>query len=133
VPFVLDLSKEGFEKVFRDYQIEAMRAVWSSADEGVTSRDVYLIVNGVLGDDDSVSRASIINFLNGMCDEGVLTYVEETCKGGVRRKYFPGMDESGFKRYIVKTVVDKMVRGFPTETIDALRESLGKKAKPIKR
>ncbi|MCW3978933.1 MAG: hypothetical protein NWF12_04230, partial [Candidatus Bathyarchaeota archaeon] len=92
MPLVLDPSKSGFEKVLRDYQIEALRMVWGSAETGATSREVYLHVNKELEGIKTVSRASIINFLNGMCDEGVLTYEEETCKGGLRRKYFPGLD-----------------------------------------
>ena len=58
----------------------------------MTSREVYQAVNRSLGSK-TISRASIINFLNDMCDEGVLKFEEETCKGGTRRKYFTGLDE----------------------------------------
>jgi hypothetical protein len=34
-----------------------------------------------------VSRASILNFLNAMCDDHVLDFEEETCKCEMRRKY----------------------------------------------
>ncbi len=125
MPLVLDPSKTGFEKVLRDYQIEALRMVWESTGEGVTSREVYLHVNKVLGDDKSISRASIINFLNSMCDEGVLNYEEETCKGGMRRKYSPGVDEEGFKVFIAKSVFDSLMKDFPDQTIQAVKESLG--------
>jgi predicted transcriptional regulator len=125
MPLVLDPSKTGFEKVLRDYQIEALRMVWESTSEGVTSREVYLHVNKALGDDKSISRASIINFLNSMCDEGVLNYEEETCKGGMRRKYSPGVDEEGFKKHIAKSVFDSLMKDFPDQTIQAMKESLG--------
>jgi hypothetical protein len=125
MPLVLDPSKTGFEKVLRDYQIEALRMVWESTGEGVTSREVYLHVNKALGDDKSISRASIINFLNSMCDEGVLNYEEETCKGGMRRKYSPGVDEEGFKIFIAKSVFDSLMKDFPDQTIQAIKESLG--------
>jgi hypothetical protein len=125
MPLVLDPSKTGFEKVLRDYQIEALRMVWESTGEGVTSREVYLHVNKALGDDKSISRASIINFLNSMCDERVLNYEEETCKGGMRRKYSPGVDEEGFKIFIAKSVFDSLMKDFPDQTIQAIKESLG--------
>jgi hypothetical protein len=124
MPLVLDPSKSGFEKVLRDYQIEALRMVWGSAETGATSREVYLQVNKELEGIKTVSRASIINFLNGMCDEGVLTYEEETCKGGLRRKYFPGLDEEGFKRHIAKSVIESLLKDFPTQTKEVLKESL---------
>ncbi|KON31475.1 hypothetical protein AC482_00725 [miscellaneous Crenarchaeota group-15 archaeon DG-45] len=110
------------EKVLRDYQIEALRMVWENS-SGATSREVYLQVNDALKGTRSISRASIINFLNDMCDEGVLKYEEETCKGGMRRKYFPGMDEEGFKRHIAKTAFDSLLKDFPNQTVDALCSS----------
>ena len=122
MPLVLNPDKQGLEKVLRDYQIEALRMVWENS-SGATSREVYLQVNDALKGTRSISRASIINFLNDMCDEGVLKYEEETCKGGMRRKYFPGMDEEGFKRHIAKTAFDSLLKDFPNQTVDALCSS----------
>jgi len=124
-PLVIDPAKNGFEKVLRDYQIEALKLVWANTGDGLTSRKVYDEVNVALGSK-SVSRASIINFLNAMCDEGVLDFEEETCKGGMRRKYSTGLDESGFKKYIAEVVLKSLVVDFPQETLDAIRDSLSK-------
>jgi len=120
---VIDPAKNGFEKVLRGYQIEALKLVWSHKGDGMTSREVYIAVNEVLGAR-SVSRASIINFLNAMCEEGVLDFEEETCKGGMRRKYSTGLDESGFKVHIAEVVLKSLVDDFPDETISAIRNSL---------
>ncbi|UCH56986.1 MAG: BlaI/MecI/CopY family transcriptional regulator [Candidatus Bathyarchaeota archaeon] len=128
MPLVIDPSKSGFEKVLRDYQIEALKLVWSRADDGVTSREVYTHVNDALKEGKTISRASIINFLNSMCEEKILSYEEETCKGGVRRKYRPGLDEEGFKKYLAKSVFESLLRDFPEQTIEAFREALGSKA-----
>jgi predicted transcriptional regulator len=125
---MIDPTKKGFEKVLRVYQIEAMRHVWKNAEEGVTSRQVYNHVNTVLDGSNKISRASIINFLNQMSDEGILNYTEETCKGGTRRKYTPALDETAFQRYIVKSVFDSLMKDFPNQTLEALKESLGPKA-----
>ncbi len=125
MPFTIDPDKTGFEKVLRDYQIEALRMVWDDDPEGVTSREVYQHVNKQLEGVRTISRASIINFLNAMCDEGVVNYVEETCKGGTRRKYSTGLDEEGLKKYIAKSVLESLLKDFPDQTIAAVKETLG--------
>ena len=123
MPLVIDPTKDGFEKVLREYQIEALKLIWADKGDGMTSREVYIAVNDVL-EARSVSRASIINFLNAMCDEGVLDFEEETCKGGMRRKYSTGLDESGFKVHIAEMVLKSLVVDFPDETISAIKNSL---------
>ena len=125
MPFVIDPDKTGFEKVLRDYQIEALRMVWDDDPKGVTSREVYQHVNKQLEGVRTISRASIINFLNAMCDEGVLAYVEETCKGGTRRKYSTELNEGGFKKHIAKSVLESLLKDFPEQTIEAVKETLG--------
>ena len=125
MPFTVDPDKTGFEKVLRDYQIEALRMVWDDDPKGVTSREVYQHVNKQLEGVRTISRASIINFLNSMCDEGVVNYVEETCKGGTRRKYSTGLDEEGLKKYIAKSVLESLLKDFPDQTIAAVKETLG--------
>ncbi len=125
MPFTVDPDKTGFEKVLRDYQIEALRMVWDDDPEGVTSREVYQHVNKQLEGVRTISRASIINFLNSMCDEGVVNYVEETCKGGTRRKYSTGLNEEEFKKHIAKSVLESLLKDFPDQTIAAVKETLG--------
>lgn len=125
MPFTVDPDKTGFEKVLRDYQIEALRMVWDDDPKGVTSREVYQHVNKQLEGVRTISRASIINFLNSMCDEGVVNYIEETCKGGTRRKYSTGLDEEGLKKYIAKSVLESLLKDFPDQTIAAVKETLG--------
>ncbi len=124
MPFTVDPDKTGFEKVLRDYQIEALRMVWDDEPKGVTSREVYQHVNKQLEGVRTISRASIINFLNAMCDEGVVNYVEETCKGGTRRKYSTGLDEEEFKKHIAKSVLESLLKDFPDQTIAAVKETL---------
>ena len=124
MPFTIDPDKTGFEKVLRDYQIEALRMVWDDDPKGVTSREVYQYVNKQLEGVRTISRASIINFLNAMCDEGVVNYVEETCKGGTRRKYSTGLDEEGLKKHIAKSVLESLLKDFPDQTIAAVKETL---------
>ncbi len=126
MPLVIDPTQDGLEKVLRDYQIEALKLIWSHNGDGLTSREVYEATNNRLDGGRSVSRASIINFLNAMCDDSILDFEEETCKGGMRRKYKKGLDEKGFKKHIAAEVLSSLMADFPQETLDAIKETLDK-------
>ena len=119
---IFDPEGDGLAKVLKDYQIEALRIVWAKGDEGFISREVWQQVNQTLKGIRTISRASIINFLNDMVDEGVLDYRRESGKGGYHRVYTPKMDERSFKKYIVETVVKSLLRDFPEETNEKLKE-----------
>lgn len=119
--FVFDPAGKGLGKVLKDYEEESLRYLWNLDEgEGGVSREVWKSVNGALPDGKTISRASIIKFLNYMVDESVLDYEDETCKGGHRRRYSPLMDESEYKMHIAKTVIDSLMRDWPEETIVAL-------------
>ncbi len=83
MPLSLDSGKEGLEMFFKDWQVESLRYLWSIKPEGANSRAVWENVNESL--QGSISRASIINYLNDMVYEGLITYREETGKGGHHR------------------------------------------------
>jgi hypothetical protein len=113
-------DNDGLLKVFRVYQEEALRVVWERNEEGAVSRLVWSTVNERLTGR-GISRASIINFLNDMVDEGVLDYDERSGKGGYHRVYRPKLDETAFKLYIAQTVISSLMRDFPAETIEAMK------------
>ena len=119
---IFDPEGDGLAKVLKDYQIEALRIVWAKEEEGVISREVWQHVNEALIGVRTISRASIINFLNDMVDEGVLDYRRESGKGGYHRVYTPKMDERSFKKHIIETVVKSLLRDFPEETNEKLKE-----------
>lgn len=118
-----DPEESGLSKVFREYQIEAMRFLWGRNEEGAVSREVWANVNEALEGGKSISRASIINFLNAMVDEGVLGYTERSGKGGYHRVYIPKMGEGDFARFLVKTLLSSLMKDFPEETREVI-ESL---------
>jgi len=70
----------------------------------------------------TISRASIINFLEDMRKVGVLKGVERTGKGGHRWVYSPAMDESEFKQYIARTILESLMRDFPEETAEVVKK-----------
>ena len=116
----IDTSGQGLAMVLKDYQEEALRYIWEKKGEGASSRDVWSQVNKRLKNR-SISRASIINFLNEMVDESVLNYTEITGKGGHRRIYSIKLDEGQFKQYVAETVLKNLMRDFPAETKQAVK------------
>ncbi len=114
--FVFDSSEKGLGIIMREYQVASMRFLWERGEEGAISREVWVEVNKALIEEEkSISRASIINFLNAMVDEGVLKYSEESGKGGYHRVYYSVFDEVGFKEHIATLFVRKLLKEFPDE------------------
>jgi hypothetical protein len=120
MPISYDESKSGLGTILRDYQKAALRYLWSLGGEGAGSREVWTHVNQELGVR-TISRASVINFLDSMVDDGILAYMETTGKGGYRRIYRFKYDEAGFKEHIARVVVRNLLRDFPEETKRALK------------
>ena len=79
-------------------------------------------MNEQLGPGKSISRASIIIIMNRLVDQGVLGYREGTGKGGHHKIYYPLMDEKGYKKYLLKTMVESMMRDSQEATREVLEE-----------
>ncbi len=122
--FKFDPTKHELRKTLKEYEEAGLRYVWSIGEEGVGSGKTWVAVNEKLDPEKRVSRASVIFFLNRMVDQGVLDYRSATGKGGHHRVYFPVLDERGYKKFLLKTMVESMRRDFPEETKEALNEYL---------
>ncbi len=123
--WVFDTSNDGLRTVMKEYEEIAMRILWETDEENMKSKVVWLQVNKILMEEDkSISRASIINFLNYMVDAGVLEYEERSGKGGYHRVYSPIFDEEGFKRHIAETMISKLLEIWPEEARAVLVEKL---------
>jgi len=114
MPLQLDTGKENLEMFFKDWQVEALRYLWTVQPEGANSREVWTNVNQSL--QGSISRASIINYLNAMVDDELLTYTLATGKGGHHRVYTIKYDEAAFKQQIAGQVIKKLLKEYPQET-----------------
>jgi predicted transcriptional regulator len=104
----IDTSKEGLHALFKPYQVILMEFIWGQNNPkrtGITSGQAHKFLQS---QPDKKSRASVINFLNDMVDEGVLDYEEESGKGGYHRVYYPNMDKARFSKYVTKTITDKL-------------------------
>jgi len=120
--FKFDPSKPGLRKTLREYEELTLRHIWSVGEEGAASGSTWETVNKQLGPDNSISRASVIFALNRLVDQGAFGWRDATGKGGHHKIYYPLMDEDGYVRYLLKTMVENMMRDFPEETKEALNE-----------
>ena len=114
MPLSIDTGKIDMEMFFKPYQVEALRVLQNRGSEGANSGIVWNTVNETLPS--PISRASIINSLNMMVDEGVLSFTERTGKGGHHRVYRLDMSWSELKEYLARIVIDKLLNEYPEET-----------------
>jgi predicted transcriptional regulator len=115
-----DTSQTGLNTILKDWQLKVMQVVWNSP-EGANSRAVHQKVNEMLTGE-TISRASVINFLEEWRERGVFSGKEQTGKGGYHWVYYPKMDEMGFIRYIVETIIDSLVKNYPDETKETIKQ-----------
>ena len=113
MPLQLDTREKGLAMFFKNWQIESLRYLWSIHPEGANSRTVHQNINKTL--EDSISRASVINYLNAMVDDAMLDYTETTGKGGHQRVYTTAYTETEFKKRIAEIVITKLLREYPQE------------------
>ena len=110
VVFKFNPAETGLRKTLREYEEIALRYIWSLGDDGAGAGKAWEHVNKELGEGKSISRASIIFYLNRMVDEGVLGYRDATGKGGHHRIYITKLDESGYKKYIVRILLESVMK-----------------------
>lgn len=91
--------------MLKDYQAKTMELLWEG--DEFSSREVWKKVNERLSPN-TISRASIINFLNDMVDDGILGYREITGKGGHRRIYSAGKSREQFWNWLITTINEKL-------------------------
>jgi predicted transcriptional regulator len=126
--FTFDYKEQGLKKIFKDYEISALNYLWGSSKKQ-TSRNVWKHVNQV--DGIKVSRASIINFLNQMVDEGFLITEETTGKGGHRNIYEQKFDRKEFITEIATILIQSLMTDFKEETISALQKFVRTEEKTV--
>jgi predicted transcriptional regulator len=53
---------------------------------------------------------------------GILKGEERTGKGGYHWIYSPSMNETEFKQFIARTILESLLRNFPEETAEAVKK-----------
>jgi len=120
--FKFDTSKPGLQKVLKPYQEVALSYLWEIGDNGVGSTKVWKTVQEKLPHGTTISRTSIIFFLQNLTRQGILREKRVTGKGGYKAIYSPLMDKTGYVKYLLKTMVQSLIEDFPVETKEALAE-----------
>ncbi len=122
----LDLDKDGLEMVLPPWQLLLMRWIWRIGRE-VDSRAAY---NHLQESPTPMSRASAINFLNKMVEEGYLIYRETTTKGGHKRLYKPSPtapDEESFRKALSQRILEKVRTELEGDTTERFSETIKRK------
>ena len=108
---IFDSEKDGLHTVFKPYQAFLMEHIWMVNKEtrtGTTSGQAHERLRKTGNEDLMVSRASAINFLNDMAEEGVIEYDEESEKGGYHKVYYPKMTRDEFGQYVVSAIMEQL-------------------------
>ena len=96
-----DLDETGLATVFKPYQIAVMKLLYEKG--SLTSGEAHSTLRHM------ISRASIINFLNYMVDEGYILFDERSGKGGYHRVYKPSQDSyENFIRAVYENFADRL-------------------------
>ncbi len=119
--FIFDPSKTSLRKTLKEYEELALRYIWETGDEGAGSGLTWRAVNERLEEGKTISRASVIFFLNRMLDQGVLTWRDATGKGGHHKIYITKLDENGYKKYVIRTLLESVAKDFPEATEEVLK------------
>ncbi len=120
--FKFDPSQPGLRKTLKEYEELALRYLWEIGEEGAVSGLIWKVVSEKLKPGGSISRASIIFAMNRFVDQEVLGFRVGTGKGGHHKIYYPLMDEKGYVKYLLKTIVESLMRDFQEETREVIRE-----------
>jgi predicted transcriptional regulator len=120
--FKFDPSQPRFKKTLKEYEALALRYLWEIGEEGAVSGLIWKVVKEKLKPGGSISRASVIFAMNRFVDQGVLGFRDGTGKGGHHKIYYPLMDEKGYVKYLLKTMVESMRGDFPEATREVLDE-----------
>lgn len=131
----LDTDKEGLAAIFREWQVPLVEELFNRK---LTSSEAHRLLKEldvrtsrkVRG---SVSRASVINFLNDMVDLGLLGYTEVSGKGGWGRRYEMTLTREEFAHKITGLFVAKLLEAFPKESLTFMWPRPKETPKPMRK
>jgi len=92
-------------KKISEYKIQIIRLFFDDP-SNKTSREVWNHLIETM--DQPPSRASVINYMNELCEAGYLKFLEETGKGGYHRLYYLDMSNDEFTDKIYKDTQEQL-------------------------
>ncbi len=111
----IDLSQDGLAMFFKPYEILGWDVVWN-APEPIGSGEVFRKVLEALGPEKTISRTSVIYFLNRQVNLEFMAWKDTMGKGGHSRLYYPTVT----RLELLQTVLD-----YSTEKITQLLQLVG--------
>ena len=105
----LNTSKDGIEAIFKPWQYEAVNLLLQ-AHEDHSSNEMHTRLRE-RGHD--ISRASVINFLYGLSELGIIKRREQSSKGGYKGIYHTNNSRYELNDKIVKLFCLKIYESFP--------------------
>ena len=112
----LDTRKKGIEAIFKLWQNEAVNILLEAQEEH-SSNEMHTRLRAREYD---ISRASVINFLNGLSIAGLAEKREQSSKGGYKGIYKIAETREEFNDKIVNIFCQKLYEAFPN--IEWLKE-----------
>lgn len=116
LPLKIDLSKEGLDMLFKEYELIMLLYVWEIS-EPAGSRILDRVVSERLPEGKTISRASVIFAANRFVDNGIWDYITRTGKGGHHKRYFAVLTEEQLWEHLRVTVIKKMVEASGDNTL----------------
>ena len=114
----IDISKTGLNMLFKDWQIPIVKLLMGDRHtiaNPLRSREAWIYINDLLPEGESISRASVIFFLQDLQDDGWLNSRKQTGKGGHHDVYWK------------KASLDEIVDGLSFELTEKLQNLKGAK------
>lgn len=71
------------------YSKLALQHIWTSKYKGTTAKELWGYLKESLPPESSVSKASVIDFLNTMKGNGLIHFTERSCHNSYQRTYYP--------------------------------------------
>ncbi len=114
----LDTDREGLEAIFKEWHVPLIEKFFSGFPLKSSEAHSFLKKKGIKARQGrgTVSRASVIFFLNDMIDDGLLEYTKDTGKGGYHRIYTMPLTREEFAHKIISLFVDTLRTSFPQES-----------------
>jgi len=108
----VDLEATGLGMFLYPYQQDALNYLYDVGE--ANSREVWLHINRD-GAPDPKSRAAVINYLQGLAEEWLIAYREQSGKGGYHKVYSPSQEYpslEGLERELVRRLLLKVATEF---------------------
>jgi hypothetical protein len=114
----LAVDRKSLSAIFRDWQIIALACIPNDHGEPVGTKYVWEQTNNHLQKEsgtetESISRASVINFLEKLHELDLLVGVLCTGKGGKRYHYTYQVDRAHFNDHVSRMLIESLVKEYP--------------------